>query len=455
MSSFPDLPADLLNSFFRASEENPERSDVSPSLVLSDWLEDHGDPRAELVRLQCEQSRCTIRDRHWWDLHDRETAWLDRWRDEWLGILPGAVRWERGRFLVEMAAPGLVAGLPEKLQRAVEQGWCRGLAIQAYGDREVEQLVGQQTAERWVVELKLEVCTGKALGLLERLSRLEALAIPSCSRWDLECLPLLRGLRRLRLASMDVSDVLPFVTPLSSLRVLEIHCATVGEKALAGLGFLSELEELSVSAATPGHSGLERLPACPRLRRLDLASCSLGEDALPRLADLVRLEDLSLRNQPGGIPENLVRTLVRLSRLRRLGLSWTRLRGRELVGLPDLIALESLSLAHSQPRPETLELVQLLPGLRELDLRRPWIGPGPDRFGAAASAVPAGPSTCCRGTNPASSAVVAGPVSACNCARRARGGNRSWLLWPDSPRCASWTSRERQRPISSCGIWKT
>lgn len=68
--------------------------DDGPRIVYADWLQDHGDPRGELIAVQCALSRGRATD-----LVERERSLLERHEDEWLaraGLRPGEGRFQRG-----------------------------------------------------------------------------------------------------------------------------------------------------------------------------------------------------------------------------------------------------------------------------------------------------------------------------------------------------------------------
>jgi len=74
-------------------------SDDAPRLVFADWLEEHGDPRGEFIRVQCELARLPEDDPHYSALKDREDALFEKHRQALSGPLAPwviDVRFERG-----------------------------------------------------------------------------------------------------------------------------------------------------------------------------------------------------------------------------------------------------------------------------------------------------------------------------------------------------------------------
>jgi uncharacterized protein (TIGR02996 family) len=58
-----------------------------PWLVLADWLEEHGDPRAELVRIDQEQKSLSGGDPRYAALQETRGRWFEAHRDEWAPYL--------------------------------------------------------------------------------------------------------------------------------------------------------------------------------------------------------------------------------------------------------------------------------------------------------------------------------------------------------------------------------
>ena len=78
--------------FFQAVLDHPE--DNALRLVYADWLEECGDPRGELIRVQIEMDQTPHSDLYWRTLKNRETELLDEFLSEWLG--PSARRVWKG-----------------------------------------------------------------------------------------------------------------------------------------------------------------------------------------------------------------------------------------------------------------------------------------------------------------------------------------------------------------------
>lgn len=64
-----------------------EPDDDLPRLIFADWLEEHGDPRGEFIRLQCRLHGMTAADPDWNPCKERERDLLAARQKEWLGRL--------------------------------------------------------------------------------------------------------------------------------------------------------------------------------------------------------------------------------------------------------------------------------------------------------------------------------------------------------------------------------
>src|SRR5262245_5524871 len=80
-------------AFLDAILANP--SEDGPRLVYADWLDEHGDPRGELIRVQCELAQLPAGDPKRPRLAAREKKLLKRHGRDWAGpALRTAFRWQ-------------------------------------------------------------------------------------------------------------------------------------------------------------------------------------------------------------------------------------------------------------------------------------------------------------------------------------------------------------------------
>lgn len=64
-----------------------DRAADEPRLVYADWLEERGDPRAELIRVQCQLAKLNSRNPRRTSLEDRERELMDANRSRWVSPL--------------------------------------------------------------------------------------------------------------------------------------------------------------------------------------------------------------------------------------------------------------------------------------------------------------------------------------------------------------------------------
>lgn len=69
-------------SFIKAIQANP--NDEVARLIYADWLDEQGDARGELIRVQCELARLPVNDPRQKLLDQRERELLDEYGEEWL-----------------------------------------------------------------------------------------------------------------------------------------------------------------------------------------------------------------------------------------------------------------------------------------------------------------------------------------------------------------------------------
>jgi uncharacterized protein (TIGR02996 family) len=233
-------------AFLTASKENP--GDDTPRLVLADWLEEHGDARGELVRLQCQ--RAARGDETPAAKGSREAELLKRHWAAWLGVLDEkGIRADMHRGLVKV------------------WGTCRKLLSKRLASiREHEPLA-------WVDHLSLTD------PLAEDLTKLVASPHWTC-------------LTRL--------DFRRYVYHSDHLIGPESVGRSSGDwSALANLALLARLTALDFSCQDMGADGLEVLAARPdlgRLRTLDLACNNLGDGGAATLVGAQSLTGLNVLN---------------------------------------------------------------------------------------------------------------------------------------------------------------
>jgi uncharacterized protein (TIGR02996 family) len=237
-------------------------------LVLSDWLEEHGDlDRAAFVRLQLERARLSAHDPRDVLLSYDEAALLNRHRRAWLAEVPD---WLRPYARFERGLPGAAAHLPVPL-------------------------LLEHAGDDWTC-LPLH-----RLHLKDGAGHLEALfTCPRLSR--VTSLHLFEPVGAAALKKLAASR------HLGQLRVLGLSCGGIdpaGAKALfaAALPCLEWLDLSGNDIGSAGVAALVRSPALDGLRRLHLARNRLGDAGARHLArwpGLACLSELSLENNEIG-----------------------------------------------------------------------------------------------------------------------------------------------------------
>jgi uncharacterized protein (TIGR02996 family) len=307
-----------------------DRGDDGLRLVFADWLEERGDPRAELVRWQVARARLAADDPVWLDLARREQDWLQRHRDLLLGGLQEHVsdwRLERG-FVEEVTveasaflerAEALCAAAPLALVRVVpdrESG--------RDGDALLRGLAELPQLDR-VHELELQRCVvgaegAAALAACARLGELSALDLGHNLLGDggLQALAWSRRLGRLE-------------------RLLLPHnlIGNAGVAALAEAPHLGRLGVLDLQGNSVSDAGLAALAAGPllgQLTTLNLADCMVSDLGVWELVHSGRLERLRGLDLSGNHVTNAgARLLADCAELR--GLRGLDLGGNHLTGL--------------------------------------------------------------------------------------------------------------------------
>ncbi len=391
----PVLPPGELRPFLYGIQVDPD--DDLAIRALGDWLEEVGDPRADLVRAGLAGDLTAV------------CRWTGQYGEAWWGDLPGGARLEVRRGLLELVwhTPQLAASRPaltERLRELFAQGWVFRVVLdgplQAPVAGWAAELLDHVTALRWqraddnglaylpslprLRELDLCKSSGvgeSGLGRLDRFPGLWRLYLNGCEAIVQARLSGFAELRQLRLSweprmqSVVLHD-LPALRTLSLCRndnfrevrttglpalreLLLCGCVQLRDEDLAGLAGLEALELLDLDGCVRlTGSGLHHLAGLPRLRELVLGGC----DALARLrlANLPALEALDLSRS--GIEELELAHLPALGRLELY--STGDLRSVRLVDLPllDRVPLDCRGLMRFH--------AEDLPALRSLNLSR-------------------------------------------------------------------------------------
>src|SRR5437763_1481005 len=129
-------------AFLADIAEDPE--DDTPRRIFADWLSDHGDPRGELLRVQCELARLPADVPPPLELLAREQALLMEHGADWQGGPPTGVGiwFERGLLQVTTSVH-LLATPRMRTWWAGRQGWVLGLRLYDCDSAALERFVAE------------------------------------------------------------------------------------------------------------------------------------------------------------------------------------------------------------------------------------------------------------------------------------------------------------------------
>lgn len=302
--------------------------DDRPRLVYADYLQQRGDPRGELIAVQCAAAKLAEGDPGAAPLSARAEELLEKHQREWVQPFMGdshttvaggrkwtrttPTAWEFHRGFVRTATvsagsfPKLSAGLfaREPVRRVHLTN--RGLepVLKAPGLEKLRELD--------LTNMRLKD-SALALFACKRFDALEVLELRKCglgvkgakamARADPKCWPRLRhlGLAENALKDAALREVAkaPLLRQVRSLTFDRDRFNAAGWSALVASPYLTHLESIDVNAATIGAAGARALAAskCSKtLRVLNLRLVELGDDGLAELvkADFGALRELRI-----------------------------------------------------------------------------------------------------------------------------------------------------------------
>jgi uncharacterized protein (TIGR02996 family) len=317
-----------MQAFLDDIGEHPD--DPGVRLIFADWLEDHDDPRAELLRLQVEYTRLREDIAGQGKVGGRVQEWAETYAGDWLGpifqLLPAASL-NLGEsvldVLVNVATRVLRDKALDSLRQCLRQGWIISLWLESWPDSLIEEAA--------------------KLGLLARLRTLWLMF----GEWSDRALECLRGSTRLRVLNAECSgtgptdDGMAHLSALTGLQELGFRdCPTLTGEGLAHLSDLTRLRSLSLDNC----AGVTRLPSFAHLETLSLKDCNqFTGEGLAHPAGMA-LRELSLL-ECGGLTEDGLTQLAGLAGLRKLYMGFCeRFTDAAMAHLAGLVNLEELNL---------------------------------------------------------------------------------------------------------------
>lgn len=399
-----------------------EPDDDTPRLVLADWLEEHDDPRGELMRLQVRLHAMSAGDPEYDAVFEQHQKWWRKYQNVWrreVGTLlwdagphdrglPTIGHYAEGYARLEAIALGEPSDKPrDRVSALIADGWPGMTWVVAIdpmfddghlSDDDVSCATFHEPP--WPDSpTPLGVCFPAgipiAAGMIDEAAdvpNLRGLALP---RWNAapDLLPRVAKIKRLAhldLGNMRLNDAgVATLAPLrKSLRTLIAPGSNISNAGAARLAQFTELRELRLGTRRLSAAGFQALAKLSKLEVLELAKAD--DKAVAHLAPLQRLRRLEListacdttgrgleafpllthLNLEGShTNDDGLASVAQLPRLQFLRLMRTRITGAGLVHLAGLRWLETLSLSQlKKVGSKALVHLEGLKNLRHLDL---------------------------------------------------------------------------------------
>jgi uncharacterized protein (TIGR02996 family) len=259
------------SGFLQAIHDDPDNDDLR--LVFADWLEERGNPRGELMRLQVwrgpaapARGERTQRVRELQARHGRE----------WLGPLHSRLRdWSAvgGLFRVDLDLHDYWAALDAVPLDDPRWLWVDGVKLRAGS-------LGARAALRRLELPPLAV----GLDLSGNHLHIDAAGTLADSRRLTPLRHLALGFNSLGDCSVPVLAASPYLPRLASLDLSRNGLTAAAVTALSGSPYLAELRHLALAGNALGPEGASRLAQSPFVARL--TSLNLGETGIDNRAAL-------------------------------------------------------------------------------------------------------------------------------------------------------------------------
>jgi uncharacterized protein (TIGR02996 family) len=284
-------------AFLQAIKEEPE--DDTPRLILADWLEERGDPRGELLRLQVTLARLIPGTRAWWARYEREQQLRQLHEKDWLGPLAGladSYTLQRGLVQLTVKVGDFLGSKVAALAETETFAWVDGVRLTHGG-----HLPWAGQLERLVSSLLLRGLNALNLGSQALGTDQVVRLLGSSSLVNLTVLELYNN--PLEATAPAVLAGSPHFCRLRTLDLDGCQVGDAGAQALAA-GTYWALTTLQLRANRIGDAGAEALgrsPSLASLKALHLNANNIGDEGARALADsphLKGLEALDLQHNP-------------------------------------------------------------------------------------------------------------------------------------------------------------
>jgi uncharacterized protein (TIGR02996 family) len=304
----PELDA-LLQTWAEA-----EADDVTPLLVLADWLEERNDPRAELMRIVADPSARWSRHQEWF-------------RTYWSDVMASTSVWHHldDKTSLSVGNEFIENPIHPSASPLLRQGWIHGLEASS----ESTNWLGDSLPFGRIRYLHLHhvPATNEAMLGLIGCRNLRSLQLDK-SPFLAEQLALLKTLPRLNSIRFEQLTDLGFsyadigdrtaerLAELPRLESLSLFETEITQTGLATLRNLPKLKKLRLICPGEPDAVAEICSGLQGLRSLSLQSCSITDRGLNFLTERLRLKELWLESD--AITDESVRKLVSMEGLTRL-----------------------------------------------------------------------------------------------------------------------------------------
>jgi uncharacterized protein (TIGR02996 family) len=354
-----------------------DRDDDAPRLVYADWLSDRGDPRGELIRVQCALAHDDGLDPDTrGDLADREAELLRSYGPDWSTALAKPISSGFRRGFTDLF---VTQDFPAMLVLARDRTVVEDINI---ANARLGQILKDLVPLACGLDLSWhkgtddtirELCASPEGRALRRLSL--SFAYPGPASIQALARTPWRELRSLSLQATDVTDeelaMLAASPHLQALRALDLRLTKITAAGIAALGNLPVLENLELWG-NPQLTDPDALAGlAPTLRVLGFNNFTFTDEAFAAVLENARWRDSLVELRGGGntLGPATLRSAANLPTLRVLELDRAAVAHLHLGGAR---ALEELSLGTRYA--VTTRGVTLPPSLRKLGLPGAMLG---------------------------------------------------------------------------------